>query len=90
MEKEKKEALSDLVKRMWGLREGTVTRWGPCQQKSRSQKGKLGERGRRVVGSGEVEFEGLPVGLPSEKDQLTAQISHWEQSRTLGLQVGTG
>ena len=27
LEKEKKEALSDLVKRMWGLREGTVTRW---------------------------------------------------------------
>lgn len=27
LEKEKKEALSDLVKRMWGLREETVTRW---------------------------------------------------------------
>lgn len=27
LEKEKKEALSDLVKRMWGLREGAVTRW---------------------------------------------------------------
>ena len=89
-EKEKKEALSDLVQRMWGLREGTVTRWWPRQQKWRSQKGKLVERGRRVVWSGEVEFEGLPVGLPSEKNQQTAQTSHWEQSRTLGLQMGTG
>lgn len=30
----------DLVKGMWGPREGRVTRWRPRQQKWRSQKGR--------------------------------------------------
>lgn len=41
LEEEKKAEPKGLGKRDWGGREGRVARWRPCQQKWRSQKGKL-------------------------------------------------